>query len=41
MDREIWQATVSPWGPKESGMTKQLTLLLIIIMSTNIISKNS
>ena len=33
-------AGYSPWGPKESGMTKQLKLLLIIIMSTNIISKN-
>ena len=25
MDREAWQATVSPWGRKESDMTDQLS----------------
>ena len=25
MDRGSWQATVSPWGCKESGMTQQLS----------------
>ena len=25
MDRGAWQATLSPWGRKESDMTKQLS----------------
>ena len=25
VDRGAWQATYSPWGPKESDMTEQLT----------------
>ena len=39
MDRETWQATVHG-GPQESDITEQLTLLLIIIMSINIVGKN-